>query len=488
MEGVSIYTDSHKVISTQYPNPLRAILAIDTALATSNSVAWVPSLHPRVGGDDSDESDEDDDEDEEGEQDGWAQKGRRKAHGGAAGGGLAVVQVIRNGLRFIAPISSDVDPVVPLTFLSKLHEVLESYIDGPVTESSVKDHFDLVLPLLEEMLASGRPVLTASSQLKELVLPPSKAFAKVASAAGGIVGSSAGIGPTGPAGAANATALISSPLPWRRTGIKHSANEIYLDVTESISLILSPTAQIISGSLSGSIACRSRLSGMPDLNMTFADPSLVDDLAVHSCVRTGRWKKDKVVSFVPPDGKFTLATYTVPYPSATKALSLLGLPLTLKPVLTQGPVGGTFHLSLTANTPTPLTNIRIRLPLGRGITGLTGATSGGAFPSPNASSGKSATPGAGRWDTEVDTEGFSVLVWDLEELRNGDRVAVLSGQFLTPPGARSSPALTVTFDCPDSGFSGVRIAALKIAGNSEQYTVYKGVRMRGKGEAEVRCL
>lgn len=47
-----------------------------------------------------------------------------------------------------------------------------------------QDHFDLVLPLLEEMLASGRPLLTSTSQLKELVLPPPKVFAKVANAAG----------------------------------------------------------------------------------------------------------------------------------------------------------------------------------------------------------------------------------------------------------------------------------------------------------------
>lgn len=90
---------------------------------------------------------------------------------------------------------------MPLTFLSKLHEVLESYIGGPATEASLKacselfflqlqltaaaqDHFDIVLPLLEEMLASGRPLLTSTSQLKELVLPPAKAFANLANAAG----------------------------------------------------------------------------------------------------------------------------------------------------------------------------------------------------------------------------------------------------------------------------------------------------------------
>lgn len=36
-----------------------------------------------------------------------------------------------------------VDPVVPLAFLAKLHDVLESYIDGAVTESSLKVRLSL---------------------------------------------------------------------------------------------------------------------------------------------------------------------------------------------------------------------------------------------------------------------------------------------------------------------------------------------------------
>lgn len=91
---------SHKVFSTQFDNPLRAALAIDTALSTTNSVSWVPSLHPEYhpNGEDSDSEEEDDDE-----RDGWAAKVVKDR----AAGGLAVVQVIRKGLRYIAPIAAD---------------------------------------------------------------------------------------------------------------------------------------------------------------------------------------------------------------------------------------------------------------------------------------------------------------------------------------------------------------------------------------------
>lgn len=70
-------------------------------------------------------------------------------------------------------------------------------------------------------------------------------------------------------------------------------------MTETLSVILSSTSTVLSGTLTGAIACRSKLSGMPDLVLSFGDPSLLDDMAAHACVRSGRWKKDKVISFVP---------------------------------------------------------------------------------------------------------------------------------------------------------------------------------------------
>ena len=70
-------------------------------------------------------------------------------------------------------------------------------------------------------------------------------------------------------------------------------------MTEKLSYILSPSGKVISGSVTGEIACRSRLSGMPDLSLSFTDPSALEDCAFHSCVRYAKWGKDRVVSFVP---------------------------------------------------------------------------------------------------------------------------------------------------------------------------------------------
>ena len=58
--------------------------------------------------------------------------------------------------------------------------------------------------------------------------------------------------------------------------------------------------------VTGVVQANSRLSGIPDLTLTFVDPAVIDDCSFHPCVRYNRFEQDSVVSFVPPDGAFEL--------------------------------------------------------------------------------------------------------------------------------------------------------------------------------------
>ena len=51
---------------------------------------------------------------------------------------------------------------------------------------------------------------------------------------------------------------------------------------------------------------------MPDLVLSFNNPRLMDDVSLHPCVRYLRWEKQRILSFIPPDGKFRLFTYFIP--------------------------------------------------------------------------------------------------------------------------------------------------------------------------------
>ncbi|GAA6050784.1 hypothetical protein JCM3770_001643 [Rhodotorula araucariae] len=479
MEGIAI-TDAQgrRILSTHFHSSLSSALAIDAALASSSPVVWVPGtgLAARAGASDAGINDEDGDEDGQP----WASAPR------PAQGGVAVCHIQRNGLRYIAPVSRDIDPLIPLTFLTELHEVLKAYIAGPVTEGSLKDNFDVILALLQEMLAGGRPQLSQASQLKELVVPPDSQLLKVAMTAATAAGLAIPSQTT-------ANALVASPLPWRRQGIKYASNEIYFDLAETLSFTLDPSGKPLCGSISGAVTCRSRLSGMPDLALHFTDPSVLDESAAfHSCVRYARWKKDKVVSFVPPDGTFPLLSFLHTPPQSTPALALALLPLSLTTSVTLGPAGGSFALSVTSRAPPshPLTNLEVRIPLARGASGVVAQPAGGAYRRDEA--GHALGGGAGTWDVvpvavaEAGARGGErqVLVWRIDSLSSADRPASLTGQYYAAPDARKPPSLTLTFDVPSSGFSGLRIGALKVLG--EPYSVYKGVKTSGRGVIEVR--
>lgn len=79
-------------------------------------------------------------------------------------------------------------------------------------------------------------------------------------------------------------------VPWRKAGVKYGSNEIYMDITEEIEAIIEPNGQVASSEVRGDIQCNCRLSGMPDLTVTFVNPSLLDDVSFHPCIRYARLK------------------------------------------------------------------------------------------------------------------------------------------------------------------------------------------------------
>ena len=108
-------------------------------------------------------------------------------------------------------------------------------------------------------------------------------------------------------------------IPWRRQGVKHTSNELYVDIIENLSVTLAVSGRPLAALVSGSIAFTAKVSGVPDLLLTLSAPggslgiSRILDLPVfHPCVRLARWReKPGELSFVPPDGRFVLAGYEV---------------------------------------------------------------------------------------------------------------------------------------------------------------------------------
>ena len=96
---------------------------------------------------------------------------------------------------------------------------------GEVTTPVLKDNFDI----LEETLdASGHSLTTAPNALRDIVLPPSL-ISKILSVTG-VTGHSA---PT----TSNLSAF-SSPIPWRKAGLRYNSNDIYFDIVETLDAVV----------------------------------------------------------------------------------------------------------------------------------------------------------------------------------------------------------------------------------------------------------
>lgn len=150
-------------------------------------------------------------------------------------------------------------------------------------------------------------------------------------------------------------------LPWRRSNVRHTSNELYVDLVESLSVTLAPSGRPLSAFAYGTIAFTAKISGVPDLLLTLSSPSgkhnleSVMELPVfHPCVRLARWKeKPGELSFIPPDGRFVLAGYEVdllPFTSGSGKLSNssanLRLPVSVEVKTSLGQTGSDFEVRL----------------------------------------------------------------------------------------------------------------------------------------------
>lgn len=157
--------------------------------------------------------------------------------------------------------------------------------------------------------------------------------------------------------------------------MRHTSNELYVDIVETLHVISAPSGRPISAQANGSIVFTAKVSGIPEIVLSLSAPGGTSQAthsgisrtmglpSFHPCVRLNRWKeKPGELSFVPPDGKFMLAGYSVdllPYSFGDDssigrgAQSKIFLPATVDLQTGLGLAGLDFEAKLTLNTTFP---------------------------------------------------------------------------------------------------------------------------------------
>lgn len=183
-----------------------------------------------------------------------------------------------------------------------LYRMVQAFIEyfKEVEEESIRDNFVIVYELLDEFMDFGYPQTTDPKVLQEFITQDAHKME---------------VAPRPPP-------TVTNAVSWRTEGIKYRKNEVFLDVVESINLLVSAKGNVLQSEIVGSVKMKVMLSGMPELRLGLNDKILfestgrskskaveLEDVKFHQCVRLSRFENDRTISFVPPDGEFELMSY-----------------------------------------------------------------------------------------------------------------------------------------------------------------------------------
>lgn len=213
--------------------------------------------------------------------------------------GINFIFTKHNNLYLVATSKKNANAMLVFSFLHKIANVFIEYFKD-LEEESIRDNFVIIYELLDEFMDFGYPQTTDTKILQEYITQE---------------GHKLEVAPRPPPAVTNA-------VSWRSDGIKYRKNEVFLDVIESVNLLVSANANVLRSEIVGAVKMRVYLSGMPELRLGLNDKVLfestgrgksksveLEDVKFHQCVRLSRFENDRTISFIPPDGEFELMSY-----------------------------------------------------------------------------------------------------------------------------------------------------------------------------------
>eukprot|EP00118_Oscarella_pearsei_P025306 m.307959 g.307959 ORF g.307959 m.307959 type:complete len:417 (+) comp43123_c0_seq1:545-1795(+) len=360
-----------------------------------------------------------------------------------------LVTVYRGGIYFVAVLQNETPP---LYVVELLHRIMDTFVEyfGSCSEMAIKEQYVVVYELLDEMLDNGYPHVTDPNVLKEMIRPPTVLGAVVDTVTG-----RSRMSETLPTGQL-------TNIPWRRQGMKYANNEAYFDLIEEIDTIIDKSGTTISSEIQGHIEAVVKLSGMPDLTMSFVNPRLLDDVSFHPCVRFRRWESERVLSFVPPDGKFRLMSYHI------TSSSVVALPVWVKPSFHFRESSGSLDITVGPKQTMgkQVEDVELVMIMPKVVQNCT----------------LTATVGNYLFDPTNKS-----LKWNIGRMTS-QRMIHLKGSITLQSGSSppdSNPSIQVNFRVPMFAVSGLKVNRLDIYG--EKYKPFKGVKYTTKaGKFQVR--
>uniref|UniRef100_A0A4W5LVP1 AP-1 complex subunit mu-2 n=1 Tax=Hucho hucho TaxID=62062 RepID=A0A4W5LVP1_9TELE len=217
-------------------------------------------------------------------------------------GNVHFLWIKHTNLYLVATTNKNSNASLVYAFLYKVVEVFTEYFTE-LEEESIQDNFVVVYELLDELMDFGFPQTTDSKILQEYITQE---------------GTKLEVSKT------KVPTTVTNAVSWRSEGIKYKKNEVFIDVIESINLLVNANGNVMSSDIVGTVKLKTMLSGMPELRLGLNDRALfaltgrdkgktvtMEDVKFHQCVRLSRFESDRTISFIPPDGESELMSYRI---------------------------------------------------------------------------------------------------------------------------------------------------------------------------------
>eukprot|EP01112_Ceratiomyxa_fruticulosa_P007794 TRINITY_DN2028_c0_g1_i1.p1 TRINITY_DN2028_c0_g1~~TRINITY_DN2028_c0_g1_i1.p1 ORF type:complete len:431 (-),score=72.87 TRINITY_DN2028_c0_g1_i1:167-1459(-) len=224
-------------------------------------------------------------------------------------GSTSFMWIKHSGIYLVGVSRANADCALVFEVLYRIVDIFKSYFDN-LDEDAIRNNFVLVYELLDEIMDFGYPQNCSSDILKMYITQGKDKFKEKSTVAK----------------SKQATIHVTGATPWRNPDIRHRKNEIFIDIVESVNLLMSSEGNVLRADVSGQVQMKCFLSGMPECKFGMNDKILmdkenrvgtgrsshgieIDDCTFHQCVKLGKFDTDRTISFVPPDGEFELMRY-----------------------------------------------------------------------------------------------------------------------------------------------------------------------------------
>ncbi|KAK4349610.1 hypothetical protein RND71_032365 [Anisodus tanguticus] len=385
-------------------------------------------------------------------------------------GGCSFLYMRISNVYIVIVVSSNANVACAFKFVVEAVTLFKSYFGGAFDEDAIRDNFVLIYELLDEIMDFGYPQ-NLSPEILKLYITQEGVRSSF---------SSKHVDKPVP----NATLQVTGAVGWRREGLVYKKNEVFLDIVESVNLLMSSQGSVLRCDVTGKVLMKCFLSGMPDLKLGLNDkiglekesqlksrPTKsgktieLDDVTFHQCVNLTRFNSEKTVSFVPPDGEFELMKYRI-----TEGVNL---PFRVLPTIKE--LGRT-RMEV---------NVKVKSVFGAKMFSL-GVVIKIPVPKQTAKTNFQVTSGRAKYNPAIDC-----LVWKIRKFP-GQTESTLSAEVelistITEKKSLTRPPIQMEFQVPMFTASGLRVRFLKVWEKSGYNTVEWVRYITKAGSYEIRC-